>query len=431
MSRSSRTRLTVSHARMGFGGSAHREPLWVLPAVVLCWLSLVLNVQPWLSTTSDAATPKATALLATLLLSILIYPKYASVNWPRGSGLLCVYACFFAWQALQASEWQGPLLRMGRLLLALVILLLLWPHFRRHSLLMLVAHGSALAVLASVVLVGAVVQPAKAWLSDGSAATEGIRLVGTLLPLPANRVGETGALLAGLCLLTLAYRRMSWGPALIGVAIGSLCLFGSRTRTAVFVGAFALLVSFVANRRTDGGRRGLYGFAVLGGIAMLGGSVVLNWLTRSQDSRLLLTLTGRTHTWTQLLSQPLTPVEFLFGHGSGAKTVLIRRSDNTFGDMPIDSSYLAAYWEGGVAALVFLLIFLATLAHAVVRTRAGLARSAAVFLLTYAVVSGITETGLGDLSFLTVHLLVVCALAASNSETMLVPSKSHIPATRI
>jgi hypothetical protein len=100
----------------------------------------------------------------------------------------------------------------------------------------------------------------------------------------------------------------------------------------------------------------------------------------------------------------------LFGYGL---------SNKSFNGLPIDSNWLAAYFDLGVIGVIIcvaLLVFVLISAYFQPR---GPQSALALFLVTYLVITSLTETGLSDAS---VYMLEL-ALAAS----LLVPARERPP----
>ncbi len=111
-----------------------------------------------------------------------------------------------------------------------------------------------------------------------------------------------------------------------------------------------------------------------------------HWFQRGESGQELSNFTGRTVVWTQVIHQPRSEVNTLFGYGM---------SNDGFNGLPIDSSWLAIYVDQGlvgdviVGAAVLLLLLMALLAPR------GPARAIALFLIVYCLIASYLETGLG------------------------------------
>jgi hypothetical protein len=132
--------------------------------------------------------------------------------------------------------------------------------------------------------------------------------------------------------------------------------------------------------------------------------LIINWLWRGQTMEEAVQLTGRTKVWSAVFAMQRPWLEELFGSGL---------SNKSFNGLAIDSNWVAVYLEQGWfgifvdAALLLVLILLA------VTHRRGIRRAVALFLITYCLVSSISETGLGDASPFLLDLVVAASLLAA------------------
>jgi hypothetical protein len=132
--------------------------------------------------------------------------------------------------------------------------------------------------------------------------------------------------------------------------------------------------------------------------------LILNWLWRGQTMEEAVQLTGRTKVWSAIFAMRRPWLEELFGSGL---------SNKSFNGLPIDSNWLATYLDQGWfgvfidAALLLVLVLLA------VTHRRGIRRAVALFLVTYCLVSSISETGLSDASPYLLDLVVAASLLAA------------------
>jgi hypothetical protein len=130
------------------------------------------------------------------------------------------------------------------------------------------------------------------------------------------------------------------------------------------------------------------------------------------------------------VQKEFTRQEILLGHGLGSKTLTLE--PNTLPQRwleiqrvkPIDSGWLSVYWESGVVGVV--LVFLALAAAFVFAWRAPTqyVRAVCVYLLTIVVVASFVETGLSDMSSLTLHVLV--ASGAAYGDRLVARSRSPL-----
>lgn len=235
--------------------------------------------------------------------------------------------------------------------------------------------------------------------------------MGAIMPMMPPRVGEIGAVVLGLGILLWALRLLPLPVALAAVALGAALIVLSRTRTAPLAALTGLLLAALALRRHQGARRiaAVFLAACVAAAPFLG--TISTWALRGQDTSQLERLSGRTLVWDFILSQPLTDLTRWFGHGLGEKRILLRRGEGDINYMAIDNSWLDSYWESGLVGLV--LIVAATLAALVyaLRTPEPGARAVAAFLCGYVLVASINESGLCDLSSMTLLLLASAQLS--------------------
>jgi hypothetical protein len=227
-----------------------------------------------------------------------------------------------------------------------------------------------------------------------------------LWPIPPTQVAHYSAVLIG-CTVVLWFGGAVRGRTALLTLIGAgATLIGAHTRTALVAMTVGLAIAaasmFVGHARV---RRALAALAVLVVVAAsLFAPLIIAWFFRGQTSEEAAGLTGRTKVWTEILGLQRTWWQEVFGFGL---------SNKSFNGLSIDSNWLAVYLDQGWfgvavdAALLLILIFLA------VTHRRGIRRAAALFLVTYCLVTSITETGLGDASPYLLHLVVAASLLAA------------------
>jgi hypothetical protein len=376
----------------------------VPPLVGTIWALLVINTLGFNVGAMVIPFPHAVgqivtmgALVCALALAVVVNPRLHVLPNPYLLLLSLLLIVSIA-SSLRMESGTGALFRCfrGTVFLATLWLLTRWWRgdltFVRH-------HVRALGAVLLSVLLGLVIAPGKALSPpDG-------RLIGTLWPMLAPGVGQFAAVVAGLTIV-LWVNRMTDGRTAAWVAppaIGILLL--SHTRTAV-LGLVAALVGgcltvVFTSRRT---RRTLAIAAALAGLGTVGfGSAVTGWLARGQDTETLTSLTGRQTFWDALLAQKRTLSEQFLGVGL---------SNKSFNGLPIDSSWLAIYWEQGLVGVALVAILLVVLLAAAALRPPSPARTCAVFLILYVAVSSYTEVGLGDVSPYFLHLAVAVSLLA-------------------
>ena len=288
----------------------------------------------------------------------------------------------------------GTMFRTTRLAGFVATLWLLSPWWGRRDLLLVKCQLKALAAVLTSILLGLLVSP-------GRALAEG-RLSGEFWPTPPTQVADLAAVTIGLVTVLWLCSLVSGRLALFVLATAGLTLLLTHTRTELIAMMAGILVAglsiFTARVRV----RKLF---VTAGIAvsvvvMVFSGVLTTWLARGESSKELTSLTGRTTVWTAVVNAPRDPFQVLFGYGL---------SNKSFNGLPIDSNWLAAYYDlglAGVAICVTLLLFVLVAAYFQPR---GPQRALALFLVTYLAITSLTETGLSDAS----AYLLELALAAS------------------
>lgn len=369
--------------------------------VMLVWALLVLNVLTFYTSAAHlipmpGAVGKGItqfALIAALLLAL-------SVNRPavvRPSVFLLLLALLAA-EALMTSPRAeflvGALYRSGRLLVFVAVLWMLTPWWGRRDLLLVKAHLLAVwLVLGSVVLGFA--------LAPGMALTEN-RLTGVLWPIPPTQVAHYAAVAAGLTIVLWLSGLVRRGPALVASVSAVLILVLSHTRTAlVALIAGVMIAGFSLFSTRSRVRRAFVAGLVLAGIVALTlSSFIATWLARGQDTDQVTALTGRRAVWEAVVAQPRSLFETLFGFGL---------SNKSFEGLPIDSNWLATYFDLGLVGVTVNVSMLLFLLIAAMFRPHGPMRALALFLVAYCTMASFTETGLSDASPYVLEL----ALAAS------------------
>jgi len=100
----------------------------------------------------------------------------------------------------------------------------------------------------------------------------------------------------------------------------------------------------------------------------------------------------------------------IIGHGLGNKRVLLRRGEGDIDVMAIDNSWLGLYWETGLLAVTIVALALILAWVSVLRAPTPYVRACGALLLGYVTAASLNESGLSDLSSMTVHLLVAAAV---------------------
>lgn len=381
----------------------------------LVWMLVILTVQPWSSTADGStATDSGGSLKGVVLLGCVGLLTLVIGRWTRlqVAPLVVVYGLYGTVMVAASVALGFPaetVLRAARISLAMLVPALLWPLVRDNPARMIYAHLAAHAVLAATVLAGLVLMPSRAWRTTTGAG--GDRLTGVFLPMLPPRVGEIGAVVVGLTVLTVLAGRL---PARFGIPLtvgGAVIIALSRTRTSALALVIALVVAFAVAWGTSLGRRGLATGLLLavGAIPMLPG--ITSWLTRAQSAEQLASLSGRATVWEHVAEAELTTSEVLWGHGLGEKRVRLRRGEGDINVMAIDNAWLGAYWEAGLVSLVLIVVAVLTVVYAAMTARTVYLRATCTFIVVMVLVSTLSESGLSDVSSQTMALVAAATAA--------------------
>jgi hypothetical protein len=314
--------------------------------------------------------------------------------------LLTVLAVVALTVSIHNEFFLGSTFRACRLIGFTAVLWLLTPWWGRSDFVLLRSHIWCLRILVGSILIGAILAPGAAFSYGDS------RLSGALWPIPPTQVAHYSAVLIG-CTVVLWFGGAVRGRSVLLTLMGAgATLIGAHTRTALIAMTGGLAVAaasmFIGHARV---RRATAALGVLAVVAAsLFAPLIIEWFWRGQTSEEAAQLTGRTKVWLEILALQRTWWQEVFGFGLSTKS---------FNGLSIDSNWLAVYLDQGWfgvavdAALLLILIFLA------VTDRRGIRRAAALFLVTYCLVTSITETGLGDASPYLLHLVVAASLLAA------------------
>jgi hypothetical protein len=306
-----------------------------------------------------------------------------------------------------AGHLTGTLYRTARLAGFVCTLWLLTPWWGRRDMLLLKAQLISLALVLGSVILGLIVAPGR--------ALAGNRLSGLLWPMPPTQVADFAAtavgLVAVLWLCGLAARRVT----LLVAFLAGLILILAHARTELLGMMAGIVVAslslFAVNARV---RKFFAGAGLVLSIAIITVSGFLTtWLARGQKGEQLSSFTGRTEVWGPLLAFPRDRFHEFVGFGL---------SNKSFNGLPIDSNWLAAYWDLGligVGLCAALLLFVLVDAYF---QPSGPQRALAVFIAIYLLVRSFIETGLTDASANMLELtlaasLLVPPLAAARAPT--------------
>jgi hypothetical protein len=288
----------------------------------------------------------------------------------------------------------GTLYRTCRLAEFVGTLWLLSPLSERRDLLFVRCHLKALGVVLGSVLLGFMLAP-------GRALAEG-RLSGEFWPITPVQVADYSAVALGLVVVLWFCGEASGRVTLAAVSVTGIMLVLTHTRTEVIALVAGLLVAGLSMFTVRIRVRRLFASVAItvSLVAIAFGSVLTTWLARGENSQELTGLTGRTSEWASVVTAPRDWYQMLFGYGL---------SNKASHGLPIDSNWLAAYFDLGllgVAIVAGFLLFVLVSAYFQPRSER---RALALFLVTYLIITSYTETGLSDASMYLLEL----ALAAS------------------
>ncbi|HWD82061.1 MAG TPA: hypothetical protein VG497_24355 [Kribbella sp.] len=390
------------------------RPAWFW---LMLWCLFVLGVQPW---SSRVAAPQGTtgstnSMAKGLLLGAVFLVAFAAtrpgfrtrVN--PASLAYVMYVLFACATAFLLAEPMGPLTRLARFMIGLVLVFLLWRPLVQIPERLVRAHLWAHLLLAATVVLSLAYAPSQAWRPLSSLGT-GSRLQGVLIPMLPPRVGEVGAILLGLAVIGLLCRKLSPLPGFAVIGLGGVLIAASRTRTSAAAVAFGLVIALIVTRRTWLGRIACLAVPAMLGLAFMTIGSLHTWLLRGQGTRQITSLSGRTTSWHAVVDEKVSTQTAIIGHGLGNKRVLLTRGEGDVDVMAIDNSWLGLYWETGLLAVAIVAVALILAWVSVLRAPTPYVRACGALLLGYVTAASLNESGLSDLSSMTVHLLVAAAI---------------------
>ena len=135
------------------------------------------------------------------------------------------------------------------------------------------------------------------------------------------------------------------------------------------------------------------------------GPAIGSWYTRGGRAEDVSSLNGRRKVWDQLLEEPRSGFEQVFGIGL---------TNKSFAGLPVDNSWLATYQDSGLFGVVICAAtFVSLLMIAATRPR-GPDVAVAIFIIFYAAIASWAETGLGDASTYMLDLTGTASLIAAS-----------------
>ena len=336
--------------------------------------------------------------LALAVVLVLVFNRRRLLRPNLFVALFTVLAASSLMMSVRLATGPGSLFRAGRFCAFIAVLWLLTPLWGRRDRLVLRWHMTCLIVVLSTVVIGFFVKP------GGRAAIDG-RLYGQLWPIPPTQVAHYAAVLAGITfvlMLSGAMRaRRAWFIGTTAVVV----LVMTHTRTALIaliVGLACAMITLLTSRRRV--RQTLVGMIV---VLVLAGTVfapqVSSWFHRGESAQQVGGLNGRTQVWHDLIHEPRSRFNEIFGIGL---------TNKSFTGLSIDNSWLATFQDQGLFGVVICAAVLISLLMLAATRPRGPCLAVAIFLIVYCMVASWTEVGLGDVSPYVLDLAVAASLLA-------------------
>ena len=191
--------------------------------------------------------------------------------------------------------------------------------------------------------------------------------------------------------------------ALVAIALSAFMLIGAHTRTALLATTIGLIVALASLFLGHARVRRTSAIGAVGVVLLITvfASELTTWLLRGQTPQEAGELTGRTKVWSAIFSTPRPRINEIFGSGL---------SNQSFNGLPIDSNWVATFWDQGwfgvvVQATILLVLLLMAATH-----ERGPQRGAALFLIVYCLVASFTERGLVPASPYLLDLVIAASL---------------------
>lgn len=387
------------------------------------WGLLILNTLGSAGAKTIIPLPRSLIQMVTMGALVAAFALALTVNLRlriRASSYLFLLTLLLGLSVISSANLEsgfGALFRCARLALFVGTLWLLsrwWDGgltFVRH-------HIRMYFVVLGSVAAGAIVSPGAA-LPD----LYGGRLVGALWPLTPPQIGQYAAVIIGLTVLLVLGHRTDRTSAVVVIVPSLVLLALTHTRTATLGLLLGLALAISSLILTSAAARRFFTWAVLCGVVAAVGfaSALQTWFLRGQSQENFSSLTGRAKVWEALLAAPRTTLEYLFGAGLG---------DKSFGGLPIDNSWLAVYYEQGVAGVALVAAIIVVLGGVALLRPPSLSRACAIFLISYCAIASYTEAGLGDASPYLLHLAVAASLLAAPAAATPLPTP-EVPRRRV
>jgi O-antigen ligase len=206
-----------------------------------------------------------------------------------------------------------------------------------------------LGLLLGMVFVGVVLWPQEALMHG--VGMLGVQILGVVPSWSANGVGDLSAALALVALARLQTRGWSCAHrtlycSVLVVSLATLIL--AQTRSAILGMLAGWMVVFLLSKRI-----GIMGWLIagIGGLVIFAGNTALTYLTRDQNTELLMSLTGRTSWWEAALVRIVDHPILGYGAYAGARFVALADLGNST-TSTIHNTYLDALIGTGLLGLV-------------------------------------------------------------------------------
>ena len=322
---------------------------------------------------TQGALPAALLVVLTVNRRLLIRPNV----------FLCLLTLLVAGALISGLGHQGGQLgtmyRTARFAGFVVTLWLLTPWWGRRDTLLLKCQIIAMSTALGGVVLGLMLAPKRA-LAQG-------RLAGTIWPTPPTQVADFAAATLGLVVVfwlsgSARGRITLMAGALLGA---SLLLTHSRTELiAMLAGTFVAGISLFTTKARVRRFFAAVSITACGAVVLFSG-LLTSWLARGEQGQQLTDLTGRTTVWSEVIHQQRDVFQTIFGSGL---------SNDSFNGLPIDSTWLATFFDFGLLGLVIIATMVLFVLTAACFAPRSPQRALALFLVTYLLVRSFTETGL-------------------------------------
>lgn len=336
------------------------------------------------------------ALPVALLLLLTVNPRLKI----RSNVFLCVVSLLILDTVLTALVLHqvGTGYRTTRLAGYIAALWLLTPWWGRRDMLLMRIHLRWLYVALGSVVLGMAISPGRAFAYGG-------RLTGVIWPMMPTQVAHYAAMAAGLTIVLWFARLLSGRATLAGVVLAGAVLFLSHTRTALIGLVAGILIAglslFIGTARV---RKFFAAGAAVASIAVAtAAGFITTWLARGESTQGLTTLTGRTNFWSLVLDLARNRFQEILGFGL---------SNVSIDGLPIDSNWLAAYMQEGLAGVVIGIVMIVVLLLTAFIRPPGVRRALALFIIAYCVLASFTEDAFSDASPYLLDLVVAASLLA-------------------